>query len=180
MTGMHAHTHSHTHTHTHTHRVRGHVAWIRFQCSAQHLLCSGHASKVHLHLCPGLCVYMCRVGQNHTFIGIYGVHAVFLAGTLPYIRSYTVQVYSSGQTCICMLVCTWVYLRTKFWTQLSRVSGVLCHHTESCFLHATYMQQRIYATYICNIYMQQIYATCNMCHHTESCFLHATRKVVYA
>jgi hypothetical protein len=40
---------------------------------------------------------MCRVGQNHTFIGIYGVYTVFLAGNSPYIRSYTVQIYGSGQ-----------------------------------------------------------------------------------
>jgi len=38
-----------------------------------------------------------RVGQNHTFIGIYGVHTVFLAGKSPYIRSYAVQIYGSGQ-----------------------------------------------------------------------------------
>jgi hypothetical protein len=38
-----------------------------------------------------------RVGQNYTFIGIYGVHTVFLAGKSPYIRSYTVQIYDSGQ-----------------------------------------------------------------------------------
>jgi hypothetical protein len=38
-----------------------------------------------------------RVGQNHTFISIYGVHTVFLAEKLPYIRSYTVQIYGYGQ-----------------------------------------------------------------------------------
>ena len=42
-----------------------------------------------------------RVGQNYTFIGIYGVHTVFLAGKSPYIRSYTVQIYDSGQPYIC-------------------------------------------------------------------------------
>ena len=36
---------------------------------------------------------MHRVGQNNTFIGIYGVHTVSLAGKSPYIRSYTVQIY---------------------------------------------------------------------------------------
>jgi len=40
---------------------------------------------------------MTRVGQNHTFIGIYGVYTVFLAGKSPYIRSYTVCIYSTGQ-----------------------------------------------------------------------------------
>jgi len=40
---------------------------------------------------------MHRVGQNHTFICIYGVHTVLLAGKSPYIRSYTVQIYGSGQ-----------------------------------------------------------------------------------
>ena len=39
---------------------------------------------------------MDRVGQNHAFIGIYGAHAVFLAGKSPCIRSYTVQIYGSG------------------------------------------------------------------------------------
>ena len=43
------------------------------------------------------CLYTLRVGQNHTCIGIYGVHTVFLAGKSPYIRSYTVQIYCSGQ-----------------------------------------------------------------------------------
>ena len=38
-----------------------------------------------------------RVGQNHTFIGIYGVHAIFLAGKSPYTQSQTVQIYGSGQ-----------------------------------------------------------------------------------
>jgi hypothetical protein len=38
-----------------------------------------------------------RVGHSHTFIGIYGVHTVFVAGKLPYIRSYTVQMCGSGQ-----------------------------------------------------------------------------------
>jgi len=38
-----------------------------------------------------------KVGQNHTFIGIYGVYMVFLAGKSPYIRSYTVCIYGSGQ-----------------------------------------------------------------------------------
>jgi hypothetical protein len=30
--------------------------------------------------------YMCRVGQNQTFIDIYGVRTVPLAGKSPYIR----------------------------------------------------------------------------------------------
>jgi len=38
-----------------------------------------------------------RVGQNHIFIRIYGVHTVFLAGKSPYIWSYTVCIYGSGQ-----------------------------------------------------------------------------------
>jgi len=40
---------------------------------------------------------ICKVGQNYIFIGIYGVHTIFLAGKLPYIRSYTVCIYGSGQ-----------------------------------------------------------------------------------
>jgi len=61
-----------------------------------------------------ICVYVClprgtkgskrladckllRVGQNHIFIRIYGEHTVFLAGKSPYIRSYMVYIYGSGQ-----------------------------------------------------------------------------------
>jgi hypothetical protein len=40
---------------------------------------------------------MCTVGQNYTFMGIYSVHSVFLAGKPAYIRAYTVQIYGSGQ-----------------------------------------------------------------------------------
>ena len=38
-----------------------------------------------------------RVGQNHIFIPAYSVHTVFSAGKSPYIRSYTVCIYGSGQ-----------------------------------------------------------------------------------
>ena len=41
--------------------------------------------------------HFCRVGQNHTCIGIYGVHTVLSAGKSLYIRTYTVQKYGSGQ-----------------------------------------------------------------------------------
>jgi hypothetical protein len=37
------------------------------------------------------------VGQNPTYIRNYGVDTLFLAGKLPYIRSYTVYIYGSGQ-----------------------------------------------------------------------------------
>jgi len=33
-----------------------------------------------------------KIGQNHTFLGIYGVYTVFLAGKSAYIRSYTVYI----------------------------------------------------------------------------------------
>ena len=42
-------------------------------------------------------MYMLRVGQNHTLISIYGIYTVFLAGKSPYIQSYTVCIYGSGQ-----------------------------------------------------------------------------------
>ena len=37
---------------------------------------------------------LCRVGLNHTFIGVF---TILLARKLPYIRSYMVQIYVSGQ-----------------------------------------------------------------------------------
>jgi hypothetical protein len=45
----------------------------------------------------GLRSLVSRVGQNHTCKGVYGVHTVFLAGKSPYIRSYTMCIYGSGQ-----------------------------------------------------------------------------------
>jgi len=68
-------------------------------CACVHMRGGCLRMCVHSHTC----VYMrgnvcaCVYGQNHTFIGVYGVRTVFLAGKLPYIRSYTVQIYGSGQ-----------------------------------------------------------------------------------
>jgi len=53
---------------------------------------SGQHYKLALPLMPGE-LPIPRVGQNQTFIGIYGVHTVFLAGESPYIRSCTVHIY---------------------------------------------------------------------------------------
>ena len=52
---------------------------------------------------------MIRVGQNHTFIGIYGVYTEFLAGKSPFIRSYTVCIYGPGQP----YLWTYSYLKHK-------------------------------------------------------------------
>jgi len=38
---------------------------------------------------------MFRVGQNHTYIRMYSVYTVLLAGSLPHIRSYTVCIYGT-------------------------------------------------------------------------------------
>ena len=54
------------------------------------------ANKIVLSMHVFVC-FIHRVGQNHTFIGIYGVYTVLSAGRSPYIRSYTVCIYGSGQ-----------------------------------------------------------------------------------
>jgi len=46
---------------------------------------------------PKLLCRMSKVGQNHTFMGICSEHTGFIAGKFPYIRSYTVCIYGSGQ-----------------------------------------------------------------------------------
>ena len=38
-----------------------------------------------------------RFARTIHYIRIYGAHTVFLAGKSPYIRSYTVCIYGSGQ-----------------------------------------------------------------------------------
>jgi len=59
---------------------------------------------LHRYVCMCVCVTLTgsspqitRAGYNHTFIGIYGIHMVLLARKSPYIRSYTVLIYGSGQ-----------------------------------------------------------------------------------
>ena len=46
---------------------------------------------------------MCLIGSGQPYI--YGVHTVSLAGKSPYIRSYTVCLYSSGQPYACSKNC---------------------------------------------------------------------------
>jgi hypothetical protein len=48
-------------------------------------------SVVGVHVLMNSFERTCRVGQNHS------VYTVFLAGTSPDIRSYTVYIYGSGQ-----------------------------------------------------------------------------------
>ena len=78
-TRTHTHTHAHTHAHTHT-RTR----------TLTHVQHTGMTTRAYLE-------------QHHTFIGIYGVYTVFLAGKSPspYIRSYTVCIHGSGQLYTC-------------------------------------------------------------------------------
>jgi hypothetical protein len=66
----------------------------------QNHTCIGSIKTIHPQGWPEIYVHrvgpdrMCRVGQNHIFIRIYGVHTVFKAGKSPYIWSYTVYVYT--------------------------------------------------------------------------------------
>ena len=48
------------------------------------MTCTTIIRGMHRHLMTHTTI---RVGQTHTFIGIYGVHTVFLAGESTYIRS---------------------------------------------------------------------------------------------
>ena len=43
-------------------------------------------------------MYICRVGQNHTFIGIHGVYTVFLAGKSPYIHGVYIRLWPTRFT----------------------------------------------------------------------------------
>jgi len=68
---LNAHKHKRAHTHMHT-RTRTRAR------TPQPLLLNAHT---HASL-------FLRVGQNHTFLGKYGVHTVFLTGKSPYIHSH--------------------------------------------------------------------------------------------
>ena len=45
----------------------------------------------------GRCLYAGLARTIYIYIYIYGVYTVYLAGKSPYIRSYTVCIYGSGQ-----------------------------------------------------------------------------------
>jgi len=66
----------------------------------------GHEPDQQVTACCMLYAVCCvlRVGHNHTCIGIYGVHTVFIAGKSPYIRSYTVCIYGFGQPYVCCML----------------------------------------------------------------------------
>ena len=75
---------------------------------------------------------MNRVGQNHTLIGIYGVHTVFLAGKSPYIRSYTVQIYNYGQPYLSVI-------SGQNHTCIQYIYGVVAGISSSIRSYASYM-----------------------------------------
>ena len=78
-----------------------HVSWLRVSCAL--------VTLDTMHALCGVCLGLAR---NHTFIGVYGVYTVFLAGESPYIWSYMVQIYGSGQPYVCHVqqssACCWV------------------------------------------------------------------------
>jgi len=100
-----------------------HVRWLRVSCAlVACIMCAGYVYHVSwlrvscalvtldtMHALCGVCLGLAR---NHTFIGVYGVYTVFLAGESPYIWSYMVQIYGSGQPYVCHVqqssACCWV------------------------------------------------------------------------
>jgi hypothetical protein len=93
-------------------------------------------------LCGILDVHMCRVGQNHTFIGMYGVYTVFLAGKPPYIRSYTVQIYGSGQP--------YTYAQCTNVCLCGIITGKCpCTHTSCMSLYTHIMYVPVHTHHVC-------------------------------
>jgi hypothetical protein len=71
-------------------------------------------------------VHVCRVGQNHIYIYIYGVHDI-LGRKSPNIRSYTVYIYT--------YIRFWPTLHKwyEIWvSQMRRAAWLLLAHTCSC------------------------------------------------
>ena len=113
---MHTHVHTHTHKHTHTHPMPlPHSHALRRQSRphtcARHRVGVAKDTRIYVH-------YM--VGQNRTFIGIYVVYTVFLAGKSPYIWSYTVCIYGSGQPYV-YTVYIWYFWQGKYGNTIQMV-----------------------------------------------------------
>ena len=83
------HTHAHTHTQVYpTGKMSKHIGELNV----------GDTLEVWL-----FCLCICRVGQNHTFIGIYGVHTVFLAGGMTiHTVIYGADIRFWPTLCICI------------------------------------------------------------------------------
>ena len=75
----------------------------------------------------GVYLYIPRVGQNHTYIRIYGVFMVFLAGKSLYIWPYTVHIYSYGQLYI-PYACTYILSMHVL------IYCTVCMHVLTCVL----------------------------------------------
>jgi hypothetical protein len=65
-------------------------------------LCGDGASAQGVRTLVCLCTCV-KLARTIHLIGIYGVYTVPLAGKSPYIRSYTVQIYGSGQPYTCVM-----------------------------------------------------------------------------
>ena len=69
------------------------------QCTVYAQVCSVQCDW--FNLCNALCTHryaLCNALYiHHACIRIYGVYTVILVGKSPYIRSYTVYIYGSGQ-----------------------------------------------------------------------------------
>jgi len=83
-----------------TARVRGRVC---YQLRLHTILGQELLFQYGLHECADVCAISngrwVGVGQNHvSYIYLYNVYTVFLAGELPNLRSYMVHLYGSGQS----------------------------------------------------------------------------------
>ena len=94
---LHQQNTTHNTTHNTNHNTKHNTQHIRHTKGAQHTKPAIKLAIILESLFNGNSRQIARVGQNHTYISIYGVYTLVLAGELPYIRSNTVYIYSSGQ-----------------------------------------------------------------------------------
>jgi len=122
-----------------------------------------------MHLCLLLTH---RFGQNHTFIGIYSVYTVFLAGESPYIRSYTVCIYGSGQPylltyCLCIF-CSQASLASA---PIGRPSQTLTCPPAPSSRCAAVVTQSIFKVCVCHT------TKCVCVSYNKVCVYHTTKCV---
>ena len=99
-----------------------------------------HSDCVHT-CCVGLlcshvltCLGLAKTAHTY-YIRTYGVYTVYLTGKSPYIQSYTVYIYGSGQPYTCFTVTVFTHAAQAYCVQTCYTVTVFTHVSQSLCSH---------------------------------------------